>query len=103
MAAAILWPSGAAPAAAQSAEPAVTCFEISVGWRICVAPSPQPAQSRQPCADRGGPALRRPGLVADCGGVTDGRTRYAFLTDPNWSLTTAITTWDEGLRDAAAR
>ena len=42
VAAAILLPSGAAPAAAQSAEPAVTCFEISVGWRICVAPAPEP-------------------------------------------------------------
>ena len=42
MAAAILLPSGAAPAAAQSAGPAVTCFEITVGWRICVASAPAP-------------------------------------------------------------
>ena len=45
VAAAILWPAGAAPAAAQSAEPAVVCFEITVGWRICVAPSVAPAQA----------------------------------------------------------
>ncbi len=48
VAAAILLPSGAAPAAAQSAEPAVVCFEISVGWRICaasaVAPPPPPCR-----------------------------------------------------------
>ncbi len=42
VAAAILWPAGAAPAAAQSTEPAVVCFEISVGWRICAAPAPEP-------------------------------------------------------------
>ena len=42
VAAAILLPSGAAPVAAQSAGSAVTCFEISVGWRICVASSPEP-------------------------------------------------------------
>ena len=41
VAAAILLPSGAAPAAAQSAGSAVVCFEISVGWRIC-ASSPEP-------------------------------------------------------------
>ena len=41
VAAAILLPSGAAPAAAQSAGSAVTCFEITVGWRIC-ASSPEP-------------------------------------------------------------
>ena len=42
VAAAILLPSGAAPAAAQSTEPAVVCFEITVGWRICAASSPEP-------------------------------------------------------------
>ena len=41
VAAAILLPAGAAPAAAQSAEPTVVCFEITVGWRICAA-SPEP-------------------------------------------------------------
>ena len=42
VAAAVLLPAGAAPAAAQSTEPAVVCFEITVGWRICVAPAPEP-------------------------------------------------------------
>ena len=37
--AAILSPAGAAPAAAQGAEPAPDCFEITVGWRICAAPA----------------------------------------------------------------
>ena len=67
VAAAILLPSGAAPAAAQSTGPAVTCFEISVGWRICVAPS-QPAQP--PGSALTGAAVpdaaNNPGLVADC-------------------------------------
>ena len=38
-AAAVLWPSGAAPAAAQDADPAPVCFEITVGWSICAAPA----------------------------------------------------------------
>ena len=42
VAAAILLPAAAAPAAAQSTEPAVTCFEITVGWRICAASAPEP-------------------------------------------------------------
>ena len=42
VAAAILWPSAAAPAAAQSTGPAVVCFEITVGWRICAAPAVAP-------------------------------------------------------------
>ncbi len=42
VAAAILLPSGAAPVAAQSTEPAAVCFEITVGWRICAAPAPEP-------------------------------------------------------------
>ena len=39
VAAAVLWPSGAA---AQSTEPEVACFEITAGWSICAAP-PEPA------------------------------------------------------------
>ena len=51
VAAAILWPAGAAPVAAQSADPAVTCFEITVGWRICVASCRRAgAASPLPCA-----------------------------------------------------
>ncbi len=42
VAAAVLLPSAAAPASAQSAEPAVACFEITVGWRICAAPGVPP-------------------------------------------------------------
>ena len=38
VAAAVLWPSGAA---AQGAEPEVVCFEITVGWSVCAA-SPEP-------------------------------------------------------------
>ncbi len=92
VAAAILLPSGAAPAAAQSTEPAVTCFEISVGWRICVAPSPEPiaAASSLPSTTLSYGAPSTTGSVTDDGD-------YAFLTD-HADLTSAITTY-EGLRD----
>ena len=68
VAAAILLPSGAAPAAAQSTGPAVTCFEITVGWRICAAPAVAPAQPPGPCATGAAvpDAANNRGLVADC-------------------------------------
>ena len=91
VAAAILWPAGAAPAAAQSAAPAVTCFEISAGWRICVASSPAPIATASPLPR----TTLTYGAPTTTGGVTDAGD-YAFLTDPN-DLTTAITTY-EGLR-----
>ena len=65
VAAAILLPSGAAPAAAQGTEPAVTCFEIGVGWRICAAPGVPLAPPPGPCATGASRARRgeqpRPG------------------------------------------
>ena len=91
VAAAILWPSDAAPAAAQSQEPAVTCFEISVGWRICVASSPEPIAAASPLPR----TTLTYGAPTTTGSVTDDGD-YAFLTDPD-DLTTAITTY-EGLR-----
>ena len=91
VAAAILWPAAAAPAAAQSTEPAVVCFEISVGWRICVASAPTPISAASPLPRTtltyGAPVTT--GSVTDDGG-------YAFLTDPD-DLTTLVTTY-EGLR-----
>ena len=91
VAAAILLPSDAAPAAAQSQEPAVTCFEISVGWRICVASSPEPIAATSPLPR----TTLTYGAPVTTGSVTDDGD-YAFLTDPD-DLTTAITTY-EGLR-----
>ena len=92
VAAAILLPSGAAPAAAQSTGPAVVCFEISVGWRICAAPAPEPiaAASSLPSTTLSYGAPSTTGSVTDDGD-------YAFLTD-HADLTSAITTYD-GLRD----
>ena len=92
VAAAILLPSGAAPAAAQSTGPAVVCFEISVGWRICAAPAPEPiaAASSLPSTTLSYGAPSTTGSVTDDGD-------YAFLTDHD-DLTSAITTYD-GLRD----
>ena len=120
VAAAILLPSGAAPAAAQSAGPTVVCFEITVGWRICAASAVAPAEGAlaqndltgcQPRAPAGGRSDDVADLgLEDCGlpsttlsygaptttgSVTDDGS-YAFLTDPD-DLTTAITTY-EGLR-----
>ncbi len=68
VAAAILLPSGAAPAAAQGTEPAVTCFEIGVGWRICAAPGVPLEPPPGPCATGAAvpDAANNPGLVADC-------------------------------------
>ena len=91
VAAAILWPSGAAPAAAQSADPAVVCFEITVGWRICVASAPTPISAASPLPR----TTLTYGAPTTTGSVTDDGD-YAFLTDPD-DLTTAITTY-EGLR-----
>ena len=91
VAAAILLPSGAAPAAAQSTEPAVTCFEISVGWRICVASAPVPIAATSPLPR----TTLSYGAPSTTGSVTDDGD-YAFLTDPD-DLTTLVTTY-EGLR-----
>ena len=91
VAAAILLPSGAAPAAAQSTGPAVTCFEITVGWRICVASAPAPIAATSPLPR----TTLSYGAPTTTGSVTDDGD-YAFLTDPD-DLTTAITTY-EGLR-----
>ena len=92
VAAAILWPAGAAPAAAQSVEPAVTCFEITVGWRICVASAPAPIAAASPLPR----TTLTYGAPVTTGSVT-GDGDYAFLTDPD-NLTTMVTTY-EGLRD----
>ena len=80
------------PAAAQSTEPAAVCFEITVGWRICVAPAPEPiaAASSLPSTTLSYGAPSTTGSVTDDGD-------YAFLTDPD-DLTTMVTTY-EGLRD----
>ena len=91
VAAAILLPSGAAPVAAQSTEPSVVCFEISVGWRICVASAPAPIAAASPLPR----TTLTYGAPVTTGSVTDDGD-YAFLTDPD-DLTTAITTY-EGLR-----
>ena len=92
VAAAILLPSGAAPAAAQSTGPAVVCFEISVGWRICAASAPAPIAAASPLP----PTTLTYGPPVTTGSVTDDGD-YAFLTDPD-DLTTLVTTY-EGLRD----
>ena len=116
VAAALLMPSGAAPAAAQGAEPAAACFEITVGWRICAAPAAAPAaeNSLPACIPREPGQLKRDdldqfgldscplpsttlsyGAPTTTGSVTDNGD-YAFLTDPD-DLTTMVTTY-EGLR-----
>ena len=63
VAAAILWPSGAAPAAAQSTGPVAACFEITVGWRICAAPVVAAAERA---------AAQSTGPVAACFEITAG-------------------------------
>ena len=92
VAAAFLWPSGAAPAAAQSAEPAVTCFEISVGWRICVAPAETPG----PCATGAAvpDAANNPGLVADCAILLAAMDTLRGTAALNWDADAAISAWD---------
>ena len=120
VAAAVLLPSGAAPAAAQSPGPAAACFEITVGWRICAPP----AATAERAASQNSLAGCRPraltqathndpdqlsldpcelppttltyGAPVTTGSVTDDGD-YAFLTDPD-DLTTLVTTY-EGLRD----
>ena len=92
VAAAILWPTGAAPAAAQSADPAVTCFEITAGWRICASSAPAPISAASPLP----PTTLAYGAPTTSGSVTDDGD-YAFLTDPD-DLTTMVTTY-EGLHD----
>ena len=96
VAAAILLPSGAAPAAAQSTEPAVTCFEISVGWRICAAPAVAPAQPPGPCATGVAvpDAANNPGLVADCTALLAVKDALRGAGAPDWSAAIMITTWD---------
>ena len=94
VAAAVLLPSGAAPAAAQSTEPAVTCFEITVGWRICAAPAPAPIAAASPLPR----TTLTYGAPTTTGSVTDDGD-YAFLSDPD-DLTTLVTTY-EGLRDGS--
>ena len=96
VAAAILLPAGAAPVAAQSAGPAVTCFEISVGWRICVASSPAPIATASPLPRTtltyGAPTTT--GSVTDDGDTPSSPTP---TTSPRWSrLTRGLRT---GLRD----
>ena len=92
VAAAFLWPSGAAPAAAQSAEPAVTCFEISVGWRICVAPAETPG----PCATGAAvpDAANNPGLLADCAILLAAKDALRGTAALNWDPGVVITAWD---------
>ena len=80
VAAAVLLPSGAAPAAAQSTDPAAVCFEITVGWRICVAPAAALAYT-----------------TYDPTGQATTPGSYAFL-DPTGN---AVTTY-EALRDGTA-
>ena len=90
--AAILWPSGAAPAAAQGAAPAVVCFEITAGWSVCAAPARSPIAAGSPLP----PTALTYGAPSTTGAIThDGD--HAFLTDTN-DVTSAITTY-EGLRD----
>ena len=90
VAAAILLPSGAAPAAAQSTGPAVTCFEISVGWRICAAPAVAPAQPPGPCATGAAvpDAANNPGLVADCAILLAVKDTLRGTAALNWSADT---------------
>ena len=83
VAAAVLWPSGAAPAAAQGAEPEVTCFEITPGWSICAAPAVAPTQP---------PGLRYTTYDPTGQAATPGS--YAFLDEVG-----AVVTTYEGLRD----
>ena len=94
VAAAILWPAGAAPAAAQSTGPAVVCFEITVGWRICVASAPAPIAAASPLPR----TTLTYGAPSTTGAITDDGD-YAFLTDPD-DLTSVVTTY-EGLRDGS--
>ena len=96
VAAAILWPANAAPAAAQSAEPAVVCFEITVGWRICAAPAVAPAQPPGPCATGAAvpDAANNPGLVADCTALVTAKDALRGTAALNWSADRAITAWD---------
>ncbi len=100
VAAAVLLPSAAAPVAAQSQEPAVTCFEITVGWRICAssaAPAERaPAQPPEPCvAGVAVPdAANNPGLVADCAILLAAKDTLRGDAALNWSAATAITAWD---------
>ena len=91
VAAAILWPSAAS---AQSAEPAVVCFEITVGWRICAAPAVAPIAAVSPLPS----TTLSYGAPTTTGSVTDDGD-YAFLTDSD-DLTTLVTTY-EGLRDGS--
>ena len=96
VAAAFLWPSGAAPAAAQSTGLAVTCFEITVGWRICVAPAATTAQTPDPCATGTAvpDAANNPGLLADCAILLAAMDTLRGTAALNWSADRAITAWD---------
>ena len=96
VAAAILLPSGAGPVAAQSTEPAVVCFEITVGWRICAAPAVASAQPPGPCATGVAvpDAANNPGLVADCAILLAAKDALRGTAALNWDPRVVIAAWD---------
>ena len=96
VAAAILWPSGAAPAAAQGAEPEVACFEIAADWLICEAPTPATVQTSGPCATGTAvpDAANNPGLVADCTALLEAKDTLRGTGALNWSADLVITAWE---------
>ena len=90
VAAAILWPPGAAPAAAQSAEPTPACFEITPGWRICASSPKPPPAIVSAAVTVTGPAVRLAGPLVVLSEVVGARTdaegkaietRRVFLVD----------------------
>ncbi|MDE2640429.1 MAG: hypothetical protein OXI03_07585 [Chloroflexota bacterium] len=95
-AAAILWPPGTAPAAAQGAEPDVACFEITVGWSLCATSAAAPAEPPRLCSTGAAvpDAANNPGLVADCTALLAAKDALRGTAPLNWDAGKVIRAWD---------